>query len=456
VLFILAALCASSTYAEEISINTMEHMIAINANGTARPFELRTRAGVLPAEEYHFSNHVQMIVDAIQRSGRTNILLYLFGGMNSVEASSPRAAALSHAIMQTSDYYPVCVVWASSLFGSYFDHMFWIRRGEREPVLGPVLSPFYLLADVGRAFTRLPVTLIYHGWHMADDIVWEPLDDEEGDAADRAEIAAQRIHAATGSDNSSRAGRVAQRIVYALGMPFRIVTVPLIDAGGKSAWDVMVGRTRTALQTSHALDLPDEAVYNVGYTPPDGALGKLISGLLAMTSNHVQYSYTLIGHSLGALLANEVVRYYPELPCRDIVYMGAAASLRDTGMSLIPYLQRHPQCTFYNLCLHEHADQTEYMWLMILPRGSILEWIDSFLADPITMNDLTIGKWKNAIRTLPSLTEQMRCQVVIKAFGVDDPVFNLLGGRMPEKHTDFSNPALRFWERQFWELPHQH
>lgn len=453
--FLLALLAALSlaSHAEEISLNTLEHMIAINADGTPRAFALRTPSGVIPASQYSYSNHLQFIISALQRSGRTNILLYFFGGMNSVESSSKRAAVLADAIMQSSDYYPVCVVWASSLFNSYFDHLFWIRRGARDPVMGPALAPFYLLADIGRAFTRLPITLAYHGYHVADDIVFEPLDDEEENAADDAEIAAQHIRAASGTDNSSRSLRVLRRVVYTLGFPFRVITVPLIDACGKNAWDVMVARTRTTMRVSYTLDVPDDRTLDVNFAPPDGALALLASALLSFTSNDSRYAYTLIGHSLGTLLANELVRTFPELPCRNIVHMGSAASLRDTALNLAPYLQRHPNCTFYNLCLHEHADQNEYMWLMFLPRGSILEWIDSFLSDPLALDDLTIGKWNNALRTLPTIKGPLRHQVVIKAFGINDPVFNRLNGSSPEKHTDFSNPALRFWEPSFWRLP---
>ncbi|NLF39790.1 hypothetical protein GX586_10115, partial [bacterium] len=290
-----------------------------------------------------------------------------------------------------------------------------------------------------------------HGYAVASGTVVEPVEDDAED--DEAEIEAKKIRAATGRDRSSITMRIFQRIVYAAGMPFRIITVPAIDACGKNAWDVMLARVLTAFHKSSMIDMPDDDEFEIAYKPPDGALGVLMNRLVPFLESNRQYRVTIIGHSLGALIGNELVRSYPALPCDDIVYMGAASTVRETAMTVMPFLRTHTNCTFYNLCLHQHADAKEYMWFMILPSGSILEWVDTFLSDPLTAEDLTVGKWKNAIRSLPSLEPGLRKRIVIKAFGIDDPIFNKPFAGMPEAHTDFSSPALRFWERSFWNLP---
>lgn len=64
------------------------------------------------------------------------------------------------------DYYPILVNWESGMLDPYADHLFRIRQGKEAPVLGPLSAPFYLLADVGRAVFRYPVTMgfqIYRG-----------------------------------------------------------------------------------------------------------------------------------------------------------------------------------------------------------------------------------------------------------------------------------------------------
>jgi len=440
--------CGAAT-ARSLDETELRHIVAIDSDGAAIPFAMRCPTGEIPDDDYAYTNHLTLIADSIRASGRTNILIYLFGGMNAVQDTVDRSVVLSTTIWQTSDYYPICVGWQSGLFEAYLDHLLWIRRGKRERIMGPVLSPFYLMADIGRAITRLPVTIVYHGYATANDMVLEPMvvDDHED------ELNAVRIRADTGMDKTPRVTQVIRRVVYALGFPLRIVTVPLIDACGKNAWDVMIGRTEAAFRKSYTLDVPAGDATEVNFAPPDGALAMLSVELVSLCTNAQRYRVTLVGHSLGAMLANQLIRRYPDMPCAQIVYMGAATSLNDCGTSLGPYLRRHPTCTFYNLCLHQHADEAEYMWLMFLPRGSILEWIDAFLSDPLTLNDLQAGKWKNAVRTLPTLNPELRGQIVIKAFGVEDPEFNTHDLHKPQKHTDFSHPSLRFWEQSFWSLP---
>ena len=442
--------CSSST----IPPSAVPHVFAIDADGAPYPYAVVRGAEVIAKEQYDVTNHLREIINGIRTGGRTNILLYLFGGANSVADTVNRAAMLSEAIRTNSAYYPVCVGWQSSLLEAYFDHLFWIRRGVREPVLGPLLSPFYFIADLGRAITRLPVTLVYHAYATASDTVIDPCDDEEQNARDDARrIALNGLRAATGKDESSTTVRILQRVVYALGLPIRFFTVSAIDAGGKNSWDVMIGRTRTAFRKSYTLDPPRGSEFAVAFVPPDGALALLASAINEFCASNPQYRVTLVGHSLGAMLGNELVRRYPDLPISDIVYMGAACSLKDASLTVVPYLRRHRACMFYNLTLHQFADQREYMWLAFLPRGSILEWIDTFLSDPITLDDLQLGKWKNAIRTVPCMANDLRPQIVVKAFGINDPRFNTLDPHMPETHTDFSDPRLRFWERAFWEIP---
>ena len=92
------------------------------------------------------------------------------------------------------------------------------------------------------------------------------------------------------------------------------------------------------------------------------------------------------------------------------------------------------------------------MWFAVLPRGSILEWIDTFLGDPLTYDDLTLGKWSNSLRVLQSINPKFRKQVVIKAFGINDPETNTIILDEPQQHTDFSDPNLRFWLPSFWQI----
>ena len=78
---------------------------------------------------------------------------------------------------------------------------------------------------------------------------------------------------------------------------------------------------------------------------------------------------------MGAIIANEIVRVFPKLPYKNIVYMGAASSIRDFRMSVEPVLQSdsHPNLRFYNLSLHPYAEVYEINRGGLSPLGSLLE-----------------------------------------------------------------------------------
>ena len=52
---------------------------------------------------------------------------------------------------------------------------------------------------------------------------------------------------------------------------------------------------------------------------------------------------TLVGHSMGAIVINELVQAFPDLNYRDIVFLAGAATIGHTKASLEPVLrERHP------------------------------------------------------------------------------------------------------------------
>jgi len=443
---ILSFLCSCG--APTADIYSMERMIAINDDGSPYNYPVKIGDKIISADEYNYSNHVNRIIKSIRKSGRTNILIYIFGGMNSLDDTVERSEIYSKKISETSDYYPILVNWESSLFDAYYDHLMWYRRGVRDPYLGPVLSPFYLIADIGRAITRLPINIVYQSMGTFGDYELEPEVDEE----EIEDIEKMKIRASTGKDYTSASYRITRNIVYMIGFPTRIITTPAIDACGKNAWDTMLRRTQTAFQRSHTLKIEEDGKFNVAYSPPDGALSELMEALSELYSQDSNYVFTLLGHSLGAVMLNELIRRYPQLPYPNIVYLAPACSIKDAGNAIGPYMRANTNTVFYNLCLHENADKYEMMWWAVLPKGSILEWIDSFLGDPLVLRDLTLGKWNNAIRTLPNVVPELRQRIVIKAFGIDDPESNKILLGYPTAHTDFSDPRLRFWNPDFWQI----
>ncbi len=125
--------------------------------------------------------------------------------------------------------------------------------------------------------------------------------------------------------------------------------------------------------------------------------------------------------------------------------MAAACSIREFVESVVPYLMDHEKARFFNLCLHPVAEagQIPYKLIDLLPRGSLLEWIDNFFSAPHTLMDRRLGKWNNIMQATHVIPEKVRGQVTIKAFGVGN------GQDTPQMHGQFNEIA--FWENQVLE-----
>ena len=447
---VLCSLLLTSCSTPEVSKFTLNKMIAIDAEGGPRLYPVKAENKAVQPATYTYEQQLDGIISGIKNSGRRKILIYVFGGMNSLDETVERTKILAKTIYEQSDYYPIFINWESQLFDCYYDHLFFIRRGVYTYSFGPALSPFYLIADLTRSTARLPVNLIYQSYGM----VYSDYEMPHLDRKTIEKVQKMKIQVCLGQDRSPKSAIWVRRGTYFLGFPFRIISTALIDTCGKSAWDVMKRRSRTMFVKAYPFETGVNDEIRLALSPPDGAMAKFMNHLVKLyREDKNKYEMTVIGHSMGPIIVNEMLSRYPELPFKNIVFMAAACSTNETVKALKPYLVRHPESTFYNLCIHPNRDAQDMMIYGVLPRGSVLEWIDLFFSDPVSESDLSLGQWVNATYLLPRLMRGVEGQIVNKAFGVDDPETNTIFLNMPEQHTDFSNPALRFWEPQFWEIP---
>jgi hypothetical protein len=445
-----AAVCLLTVSCQPvISKFTMGKMVAIDDEGDPKLYAYQEDDRIVEPDEYSFDLQLDQMMSAIQNSGRKKILIYVFGGMNSVDSMVSTTEEMARIIYSQSDYYPIFISWESTLFECYLDHLFMIRRGVKSYAFGPALSPFYLMVDLGRAATRLPINLVYQscGTFSSDG------DFPELDNDTMKKINNMKMRVYIGKDNYPGYYSALARTSYITGLPLRIITTPAIDTCGKNAWDIMKRRSKTAFIKAQPLETSVEKEIKTALSPSDGAMSRLMDRLSGLCREHTDYEFTVIGHSMGPFIINEMIARYPELPYKNIVYMAPACSVIETVRAIKPYLEKNPKSTFYTLCIHPHRDTQDMMVYGCLPRGSVLEWIDLYLSDPVSADDLTLGQWDNAVFLMPRLMNTVQSQVVVKAFGLRDPVTNTIVLDMPGQHTDFGEPVLRFWEPAFWEIP---
>jgi len=284
------------------------------------------------------------------------------------------------------------------------------------------------------------------------------------------------------------------RVQYYALTPARVLTTPPIQGIGTPAWDNMVRRTRSAFRAAPAfvnrryeLDRPVTAAECARLTAfgaqqaveaqrrsarpegqteeeaeewrrgaferffarldcelraDDGALGQRVS-------------IDLFGHSMGAIVANEMLSKYPEMPYRRVVYMGAASSIRDFLAGPTEAFQRNPKLWFADLTLHPLAEARELNFGGLPPAGSLLEWVDEMFEGPRAIDDVTLGKWRNLRRVMHLFPTDLRRRTLIRVFPLQEQMpeaeFNAEcvgpAGRIdrchPIRHGDFNH--FSFW-----------
>ena len=109
-------------------------------------------------------------------------------------------------------------------------------------------------------------------------------------------------------------------------------------------------------------------------------------------------------------------------------------------------MQRHTTTNFYNLCLHPVNEVRERHAADLVPRGSLLVWIDDMYSNPHTPIDRTLGRWENVAPASYIIPREIRPRVHLKGFAcclTDAPA------DLPQMHGDFSR--LAYWDDDTWK-----
>ena len=425
------------------------------------------------------------------KDGKRHILVFIHGGMNEKQGALARSARLSSCPELTNEYYPIFIDWNSAPLSTYWEHLVWVRQGQHEKFIGPITAPFYLLADIARGVTRAPGV-----WaQMINYQLQGPESPAKEKSHDRMRVALsheavkyqQKIEG--GPEVTQKAARdlspetpgmKAESLVHTMFYPAKMVTSTLIDTIGTGAWDMMVRRSEELFNapTRWHLLKPEQRQelerywqkYNRREPLSDYELKRISqieSSYLARSRQGAvelflrelakelgpekhRYSIILVGHSMGAIISCEMVRRHPELPFDDIVFLAAACTVKQCEDTVIPYLRTNRQAQFYNVTLHPYADIRESTSdtlgpaCVLVPRGSLLEWLDAFFTNPSTREDRMLGKWRNAITSPGIFPPDVARQVHLKMFAYGD-------NSVPQRHGAFASEKLatRFWMKDF-------
>jgi pimeloyl-ACP methyl ester carboxylesterase len=400
--------------------------------------------------------HLQFIFEKNQAlDTNKTILIFIQGGMNNVNDGVARADRLTEAIMEDpkNPAYPIFIAWDANLFSAWMEQYI-THRGQSDKPFGIILSPLTFLANVGRLVARLPLSVVeqgYAGLRTLRAPVYGNGETKPPRLLPRPEEV-NRQYQTLLSDKylvQFEAG-VRHWSLPARGGLMLVESVPkilwegVVDTGGKIGWDFMLRRTRTMFTLS---------------TPAfdRGAMDFFGEELVKYMRQYPEKRLVIVGHSMGSIVANELIRRFgDQLRISDIVYMAAACGVEEFDRVVIPHLLKHGETSFYNLSLHPGNDTSELPWLwawLVSPRGSLLDWIDFYYSSADTDYGWTLGKWDNAmlgssrflLQQSPQNQARLKQQVHLKSFGYGPEL-----QQGPQHHGGFD--LWQFWNPAFWKL----
>ncbi len=429
--------------------------IRASANTRWRNIILPQRRMTAPGEH---ESALDAMIEAIRARaprdarGRYKVLLFVHGGLNTQYETLERVRLGTDRIMEAG-YFPVFVNWQSSFARAYAEHLFVLRQGEEWRSSGWVLSPFYLAADLARAAVRLPLQVLVQLKNAGTAIVYTPEHGRIRELSGRLTAPPDPINGAMGTDHRGLPRKVWPSLLHLVTLPFKMATAPVIDAFGTSSWIAMHHAARSLFQPD--ADLSGRAGNHHGTDAcreTDGAGG--FAALARRLEEEIakepeRWAVTIVGHSMGTIVMNEMIRRFGKIRYDRIVYMAAACTVRDYEDTIFPYLdaqraQGVALTAVHHLTLHPKAELGEMNLFDLTPRGSLLVWLDDFLTTPANRSDRTAGRWANLVGALYHTPCEFRGSVAARAFAVAGPA----ACRQPEKHTHFGQ--FPFWDERFW------
>ncbi len=460
---LLACVLSSCSYAYK-NPSVTHHMINVDADGKYTPTQhdvrFNKKGGTDDPNVYQ--NHLTKIFDEIKHmppnpvTGKKKILVFIHGGLNLYQSSIERVEDHYEAMFDEGTY-AIFIHWRSFFFSTYKGHLTRIREGKVSR-LAAVTAPVYLITDIARAIVMTPRTWVAQGIHSLNKLR------ERGFSIAEAILGVERTTEDTNPqepfinyvEHSKKQANLPLRTWSLIMTPLKWVQMPFISDIGRPAWDIMRRRTRTLFRkpkefdTHECADIGSNDPVQQGCVAGTGALADfgqalqqfLVTEAGATPQQNGSYELIYVGHSMGTFVINELLTARPDTHVDHIVYMAAAATIRDVTHHVIPYLSHHSATHFYSLFLHPDNDNSESHFLGLTPSGSLLAWIDNYYTTPITHLDRTSGRWENMRSALHVFPPQMlNSQIHFKIFGFNSQ-------NSPQRHGDFDN--FPYWEPHFW------
>lgn len=406
------------------------------------------------------------------------VLMFAHGGLVGQDEALAEAQSIAPGAL-ADQYQPIFLIWNSDFPGAYGERLCCVLAGEQSKRGLPYFFPVRLAGDIAAGFARAPE---YYGQQLIrfeDTVVRQSNTEYFLSASDPKQLcnilgasACDHIGYPPFSDYKTLNG-LDQTIeeksaLYRVLFPLRLGTTAAAQVGAES-WDDMVRRTRLAMQPAVSLDpglrassaeagppcdqrtraalegigtlrkqaaIGEGSAYAARFSiPSEGAFSIFADHLQCEIDNNFDLDRATIevnvelyyfGHSMGAIVGDQLISSFPRLPWKQIVYMAAADTTREFRETVMPLLDCNPRLQsgrclgsdvrFHSLMLHPLAESHDLEYWGILPEGSLLEWIDEMFNGPRSIDDRTFGKWTNVEQGIAFFPHLARAHMYFRVF----------------------------------------
>lgn len=393
---------------------------------------------------------------AKRRAAERNLVLKIFihGGLNTFNTARETAAWAALAASKQKNIYPLFISWDSSLSSNYKDHIFHLRRGVKEKTAF-ITSPYVIAEDLLRSAARLPVSAgkvmgSKEGLHGSKAPNYDIPEEEKRAISCKEELReierlgdiGINIHNHPDNVKCVKPDRTKTDYITQFN-PIKLLSSPLVDSFGTGAWSSMLRRSDFILHKD-SRDYEETAVsvffknFQERFHDDNKKHGK------GADEYKGRPLVDIMGHSMGTIVINNIIAKYPEINFRSIVFMASASRLKAIKHTVSTYMERNRDSHFYNLSLNAYRDLNESNYYDLVPRGSLLVWIDHIFAETNSLYDRTAGFWYNILSKADSVfSPQVRSRVHLTQFGANDHCM--------QSHGAFAVEGRRFWEKSFWK-----
>lgn len=439
-------------------INSRNHMLYVNGYGDL--VDPVTGAvigdGSLAATKELEKEYIDRIFENFSRlklnDSKLKMTIFIHGGLNDFATAVRRPKLMTEAMLADHQY-PIFIAWNSDFWPNYVDHLFRIRKGLNRPVLGIVSSPVVFVEDVGRSVVRIPASIykeisepimVSKSVNSVDEVDYQRRVDRLKTSG--FVVSNEPPYVGVGSD------------YFTVINPFKLIMAPFVDGFGTGAWDGMLRRTDLVLTKNVAFEGEVVTEPQKELKEPskfaDTAVTTFISKIEKFSRDKGRVpspdvgSVTLIGHSMGTIIAINILARHPDLKVDNLVFMGAAARVKEVENVVAPWLIKNPDAGFWNLSLDPYREVGENFFYDFMPRGSLLNWIDFTFGQVNSFKDRTAGSWWNITRLAEDVFpaepgNNVRGRVHLTRFPIDNE------GKWPQKHGEFAD--FKFWRQDYWD-----